>query len=211
MLRREGWEINHKRVYRLYREESLQVRTKRRRKHVSRSRITLPQALAPRERWSMDFVADALVEDRRIRIFTVIDNYTRECVCLHVGYTMPSRAVIEGLEKAIKGYGKPQVITCDNGTEFTSNQFDAWAQARGVDIDFITPGKPTENGLLESFNGRLRDECLNTNWFASLGHAQRVIEEWRRDYNETRPHSSIGDMAPAAYAASLITGAAVGD
>jgi putative transposase len=103
------------------------------------------------------------------------------------------------------------VITCDNGTEFTSNQFDAWAHARGVDIDFITPGKPTWNGLIESFNGRLRDECLNTNWFASLGQAQRVIEEWRRDYNETRPHSSIGDMSPAAYAASLITGSAVGD
>jgi putative transposase len=211
MLRREGWRVNHKRIYRLYREEGLQVRTKRRRKQVSRSRVALQQALAPRERWSMDFVADALVEERRIRIFTVVDNYTRECVCLKVGYTMPSAGVIEGLEQAIKGYGKPNVITCDNGTEFTSNQFDAWAHARAIAIDFITPGKPTQNGLIESFNGRLRDECLNVNWFASLGQAQRVIEQWRRDYNETRPHSSIGDLAPAAYAANLITGSVACD
>ncbi len=113
-----------------------------------------------------------------------------------------------GPRAGLTGYGKPHGITCDNGTEFTSNQFDAWAHARAIAIDFITPGKPTQNGLIESFNGRLRDECLNVNWFASLGQAQRVIEQWRCDYNETRPHSSIGDLAPAAYAANLITGLA---
>lgn len=205
LLRREGWPTNHKRVYRVYREEGLLVRTKRRRKHVSRARVPLPTAAGPGERWSMDFVSDALVGDLRIRIFAAIDNHTRECVCLTAAYATPARAVTEALITVIAQYGKPQGLTCDNGSEFTSNHFDAWAHHQQIDVNFITPGKPTENGLIESFNGRLRDECLNVNWFQSLDQARRLLEAWRRDYNETRPHSSIGDLAPAEYAAKLLT------
>jgi putative transposase len=205
MLRREGWEINHKRVYRMYRRENLLVRTKRRRKHVARARLPLPEAFGPRQRWSMDFVSDALVADRRIRIFAVIDNFTRECICLEAGYSMPSHRVTAALDQAIEQYGRPLAITCDNGTEFTSNIFDAWAHANGIDIDFIAPGKPTQNAFIESFNGRLRDECLNTSWFHTLEQARELLSQWRRDYNETRPHSSIGDQTPTAYAAKLIS------
>jgi putative transposase len=208
LLRREGWTLNHKRIYRVYREEGLLVRTKRRRKHVSRARVPRPPALAPRERWSMDFVADGLAHGRRVRIFTVIDNHTRECVCLEADHAMPSRTVTTALDRAIAAYGKPQAITCDNGTEFTSNVFDAWAHQEQIEIVFITPGKPTENGLIESFNGRLRDECLNTQWFESLDRMRELLAEWRRDYNETRPHSSIGNLAPAEYAAKLLMGSA---
>jgi putative transposase len=208
LLRREGWTMNHKKVHRVYREEGLWVRTKRRRKHVSQARVPRPPAMAPRERWSMDFVADGLVEGRRVRIFAAIDNHTRECVALMANYTMPSRAVTAALDGAIATYGKPQAITCDNGTEFTSTVFDAWAHQAQIEIAFITPGKPTENGLIESFNGRLRDECLNTHWFESLDQMRNLLAEWRRDYNETRPHSSIGNLAPAEYAAKLLMGSA---
>lgn len=205
LLRREGWTINHKKVYRVSGEEGLLVRTKRRRKHVSRSRVPLPAASGPRERWSMDFVCDGLVGNRRIRIFAAIDDHTRECVCLEAGHTMSSKTVTSALDRAIARYQKPYGLTCDNGTEFTSNHFDAWAHHQRIDVNFISPGRPMDNGLIESFNGRLRDECLNVNWFESLDDARRILQRWRRDYNETRPHSSIGDLAPAVYAAKLLT------
>ena len=156
----------------------------------------------------MDFVADGLIEGRRVRIFAAIDNHTRECVSLVADYTMPSRTVTAALDVAMAAYGKPQTITCDNGTEFTSTIFDAWAHQAQIEIAFITPGKPTENGRIESFNGRLRDECLNTHWFESLDQMRGLLAEWRRDYNETRPHSSIGNLAPAEYAAKLLMGSA---
>jgi len=181
------------------------VRTKRRRKRASEARVPLAEASRAGQRWSMDFVSDCLVGDRRIRVFAAIDQYTRECVSLEVGSTMPASAVTEALERAIKRRRtRPEAITCDNGTEFTSNLFDAWAHREGIKLDFIRPGRPVENGLAESFNARFRDECLNTSWFTSLDHARRVIDAWRRDYNETRPHSSLGDLAPAEYAARLL-------
>lgn len=208
LLRREGWTLNHKKVRRVSREEGLWVRTKRRRKHVSRARVPRPPAAAPRERWSMDFVADGLVAGRRVRIFAAIDNHTRECVALDADYTMPARTVTAALDRAVGVYGKPQAITCDNGTEFTCNHFDAWAHHAQIEIVFITPGKPTQNGLIERFNGRLRDECLNANWFESLEQMRVLLADWRRDYHETRPHSGIGDLATAEYAAKLLMGSA---
>ncbi len=144
--------MNHKKVQRVYREEWLWVRTKRRLKHVSQTRAR-PPAAAPRERWSMDFVADGLIERRRVRIFAAIDNHTRECVCLVADYTMASRTVTAAFDGAIATNEKRETITCDNGTEFTSTVFDAWAHQAQIEIAFITPGKPTENGLIETFNG----------------------------------------------------------
>ena len=204
LLRREGWIVNRKKVLRIYREEALFVRTKRRHKHAARLRVPLALPDGPRERWSIDFVTDALVEARRIRVLTVIDNFTRECLALEVAGSLPSDAVTAALDRAIAIYGKPRVITCDNGPEFTANHFDAWAYTREIKIDFITPGKPIQNALCESFNGSFRDECLNTSWFHSLEQARREIEEWRRDYNEARPHSSIGGQTPMEYAAQLV-------
>ena len=200
--------MNHKKVHRVYRDEGLYVRTKRRRTHVSRARVPRPPAAAPRERWSMAFVADGLVQRRRVRIFAAIDNHTRECVALEAAHAMPSRTVTAARDAAIAAYGKPHARTCDNGTEVTSNHFDAWAHPEQIEIAFITPGKPTANGLIESFHGRLRDECRNTHWFESLEQMRTLLAEWRRDYNETRPHSSIGNLAPAEYAAKLLMGSA---
>lgn len=208
MLRREGWKMNRKKVLRLYREEGLFVRTKRRHKIAAHLRVPMALPDGPRERWSIDFVSDALVEARKIRVLTVIDNFTRECLALEVACSLTAQAVTSALDRAIDVYGKPRVITCDNGPEFTSNHFDAWAYASSIKIDFITPGKPIQNAFCESFNGSFRDECLNTSWFHTLAQARKEIEEWRRDYNEARPHSSIGDRTPTEYAASLIAWAA---
>jgi putative transposase len=204
MLRREGRVVNRKKVLRIYREEGLAVRTRRRHKLAARLRVPMPVPLGPREQWSIDFVTDALVEGRRIRVLTVIDNYTRECLALEVAGSLPSPAVTAALDRAISRYGKPNVITCDNGPEFTANHFDAWAYARGIKIDFIAPGKPIQNALCESFNGSFRDECLNASWFQTLVQARHQIESWRRDYNEARPHSSIGDITPTEYVAQLL-------
>ncbi len=204
LLRREGRTVNHKRVYRIYCEEALQVRVRRRKKLAARLRVPLPAPSYPRERWSIDFVSDALVGARRIRVLTVVDNFTRECLALEVAPSLNSRAVTKALDRAIAHYGKPEIITCDNGSEFTANHFDAWAYARGIKIDFIDPGKPVQNALCESFNGSFRDECLNASWFLTLEQARREIESWRRDYNEARPHSGIGDQTPTEYAAILV-------
>jgi putative transposase len=208
MLRREGWAVNHKRIYRLYREEQLLVRTKRRRKLVSRVRGRLPQPSAPRQQWAMDFVSDALVGAHHLRVFTVIDVYTRECLALVAGATMPAAAVTAALDRAIARYGAPLAIMCDNGTEFTSTHFDLWARTRQIAIEYITPGRPVENSWIESFNGRLRDECLNAHWFTSIDHARTVLHTWRHDYNELRPHSGIGDRTPTEYATALVAAAA---
>lgn len=204
LLRRQGWHVNAKRVYRLYREEGLQVRIKRRKKLASRSRVTFPGASRVNERWTMDFVADALADGRRIRVLTVLDSFTRECLALKVSPSLPAQAVTDALEDVIAVRGEPQAIQVDNGSEFTSNHFDAWAYLRGVRLDFIRPGKPVENAFIESFNGRLRDECLNSHWFESLDDARRAIHDWQRDYNERRPHSALGDRSPSEFAAELL-------
>jgi putative transposase len=188
----------------LYREEGLQVRIKRRKKLASGIRIKPPGASRVSERWTMDFVSDALADGRRIRVLTVIDNFTRECLVMKVAQSLPAHAVTDALEEIIAARGIPQAIQVDNGSEFTSNHFDAWAYLRGIQIDFIRPGKPVENAFIESFNGRLRDECLNSHWFQGLDDARRTIHDWRRDYNERRPHSALGDRSPSEFAAELL-------
>ena len=200
LLCREGWKINAKRVLRLYQQERLQVRTRpRRRKVAARPRAHLPAPSAPNDRWSLDFVSDALANGRRFRVLTVIDIHSRECLALEADVSLPSRRVTDVLEKVVAQRGAPIALTLDNGTEFTSNHFDAWAYTASIQLDFISPGRPVENGYIESFNGKLRDECLSQSWFLSLSEAQEQLEGWRREYNETRPHSSLGYLAPAVY------------
>jgi len=204
LLQRDGWPVNHKRVYRIYGEEGLLVRTKRRKKRAAQRRLKPLPATGPGEHWSIDFMSDQLANGRRFRVLTAIDQVSRECVCLDVAQRLPADAVTRALDRAIEVYGQPMVITSDNGTEFTSSVFDQWAYSRGIELDFVAPGRPMDNGLIESFNGKLRDECLNMNWFESLAEATRVIERWRVEYNETRPHSSLGNRAPAVYVAELL-------
>lgn len=201
LLAREGWHVNHKKIYRLYRELGLMVRTKRRRKFATHHRTVPPPATKANERWSADFVSDSLTDGRHFRVFTLVDTFTRESLATEVAGSFPAEAVTQVLDRVITQRGKPQILTTDNGTEFTSRYFDAWAYRNKIALDFIHPGRPVENGFIESFNGRLRDECLNANWFESLQEAGRTIEAWRLDYNEVRPHSSLGDLCPAAYAA----------
>jgi putative transposase len=200
MLRREGWFVNHKRTYRLYREEGLSVRQKRRRKRLSHLRVLPPTTCQPNERWSMDFVADSLADGRRIRILTVVDVFTRECLSTEPDMSLNARKVTAILQRIRQQRTLPKVITVDNGSEFISKQMDEWAYQAGVSLDFIRPGKPIENCYIESFNGRLRDECLNTNVFTSLEDARRKLLEWKIDYNEQRPHGSLGDLTPTEFA-----------
>jgi putative transposase len=204
LLRREGFHANHKVVHRLYQQEGLGLRTKRRRKHVARTRVPLPMPSRPNERWSIDFVSDALADGSRFRALTVIDNYSRECLAIEVARSLPSHAVIAVLSRIVTERGKPLAITLDNGTEFTSNVFDAWAYEQRIALDFIQPGKPVQNAFVESFNGSFRDECLNAHWFTSLDDARTVIAAWRDDYNSQRPHSALDDLAPMQYVQRLM-------
>ena len=148
----------------------------------------------------MDFVSDTLSNGRRFRCLNIIDEFNRECLAIHVAHSIPSVGVIEVLEQLREERGLPDVIVTDNGSEFTSRAFDAWAYSRGVKIDYIQPGKPMQNGFVESFNGTFRDECLNLHWFLTLRDARTTIEAWRVDYNEVRPHSSLDRLTPAEYA-----------
>jgi putative transposase len=201
MLRREGWHVNRKRIHRLYRLDGLQVRMRvRRRKRMSLHRGPVPHAAARNQHWSMDFVHDQLLDGRRFRVLTVIDQWSRESVLLEAGFTLTGQSVASALERVSASRSLPKAITVDHGTEFTSKALDEWAWRRGVELAFITPGRPMENGLCESFNGRLRDECLNANEFVSLDDAKARIEAWRRDYNEHRPHSALGHLTPSEYA-----------
>jgi putative transposase len=201
LLRREGWSVNHKRVYRLYTAEELAVRTKRRKKRASHARLLLPGASRPNERWSMDFVADRLDDGRPFRVLTVVDQFSRECVRLEVASGLTGKSVAAALELVVHERGAPTAITVDNGSEFYSQAMDSWAYRHSVQLDFIRPGKPVENAYIESFNGRLRDECLNTNLFLTLADAKEKLERWRHDYNHRRPHSAIGNLTPIEYAA----------
>ena len=201
MLRREGWNVGEQRVYRIYKTEGLEVRKNTRKKRASLPRLPLPVAEAPSMRWSMDFMADKLSNGKRFRILTVIDHFDRSCPVLFADHSIGARKVIEALESTIfEGKPLPKAITIDNGPEFTGKVLDTWAYAHGIHLDFIRPGKPTENGYIESFNGRLRDELLNTEIFFSLQEAREKLEEYRHDYNTIRPHSSLGYRPPAEYA-----------
>jgi putative transposase len=164
----------------------------------------MPMAMRPNECWSMDFVSDSIVTGRRFRALTIIDNYTRECPAIEVDTSLGGARVVNVLERLSEIRGLPEVITIDNGPEFAGKALDEWAYRKGVKLNFIRPGKPIENAYAESFNGRLRDECLNTNWFMNMKHAREVIEEWRTDYNEVRPHSSLQNMTPLEYANATI-------
>lgn len=200
-LQREGWQDNHKRVYRLYREQGLSLRHKRpRRNKAAKNRQPIQEAHCPNHVWGMDFVSDALFDGRRLRLLTIIDLYTRECLGIVVGQSLKGVDVREALGNIVRFRGRPQSIKADNGPEFTGKVMDRWAYDLGIELDFSRPGKPTDNAAVESFNGRLRQECLNENWFLSLSDAREKIEEWRRFYNQVRPHSSLGWETPADYA-----------
>ena len=206
LLCREGWLVNHKRVYRIYREEALSVR-KRSRKRVARERCPMPQLTAPNQRWALDFVADSLKRQRRIRMLTIVDAFTRESLAIEVDTSLSGVRVARVLNRVITERGQaPEEIVLDNGPELTSKALDQWAYERGVRLCFIEPGKPVQNAYIESFNGRLRDECLNEHLFASLAQARRIIEEWRIDYNTNRPHSSLNGLTPTEFAARPASG-----
>jgi len=202
LLRREGWHVNAKRIYRLYREEELIVRTKQRRKMARRRPIASGVAVRPNQCWSMDFVSDKLADGRSFRILTIVDQFTRECVGLAADRSMTGMKVAQVLDAAGHERGPlPESITVDNGSEFTGRALEAWAITNEVRLCFIRPGRPVENGFIESFNGRLRDECLNVEWFASLDDARQKLAKFREHYNRERPHSSLADRTPAAFAA----------
>lgn len=208
LLQREGWKVNHKRVYRLYREEGLGLRKKPPRRRVAcLKREERPTATRKNECWSMDFVSDQLYDGRRIRVLTLVDNHTRESLALHVGQSIRGRDVVEVLRRATMKHGIPEAIRVDNGPEFISKDVDMWAYWNHVKLDFSRPGKPTDNAFIEAFNARFRMECLNEHWFMDLEDAREKIEGWRLDYNEVRPHSALGNMTPKEYVAQRIPSA----
>jgi len=201
LLRREGWPVNKKRVRRLYRLEGLQVRMRvRRRKHMALHRGPAPVPGGPQERWSMDFIHDQLADGRQFRVLTVVDQWSRQSPVLEPALGIRGRDVAAVLDRTIGSGPPPRSITVDHGTEFMSRALEDWAYQRGVQLDFIRPGKPVENAHIESFNGRLRDECLNVHQFVSLADARAKIEAWRIDYNQHRPHGSLGHLTPMEYA-----------
>jgi putative transposase len=202
-LRRQGWVINRKKVLRLYREEGLALVRQRRRKRVAAVRVPLPTPTRRTERWSMDFVSDRLADGRAFRCFTLVDDFTRECIAIEVGPSLPAWRITPALDRVIRERGKPRSLVCDNGPEFAGRIFDAWAHANAIALQFIRPGKPVENAFVESFNGRFRAECLNAHWFPTIDHARVVIEAWRIEYNEDRPHSSLGRRTPAEFTLAL--------
>ncbi len=199
MLKRENLVINHKRTERIYREEGLSLRLKKRRKKASTLRVKIAEAGRANQRWSMDFVCDSTSTGRRFRALAIVDDYSRECPALEVDSSIPGARVVDVLDRLAEMRGLPEVITMDNGPEFASRTLDEWAYRRGVKLNFIRPGKPVENAYAESFIGRLRDECLNENWFSSVREARDIIETWRRDYNEVRPHSSLDNLSPKEF------------
>lgn len=200
MIRREGTVINHKKLRRLYAEERLQVRRRGGRKRALGTRAPMEIPHAPNVRWSLDFVSDTLTDGRRLRILTVVDDFTRECVALVADTSLSGTRVCRELDAAIARRSKPRTIVSDNGTEFTSMAILKWSQERHLDWHYIAPGKPTQNAFIESFNGRLRDELLNETLFTSPQHAREMLAAWAVDYNTIRPHSGLGNIPPTTYA-----------
>lgn len=197
LLRREGWQVNHKRVRRLYNELGLQLRNKSPKRRVkAKLREDRTEATKANQVWAMDFVHDQLFDGRKIRILTIIDLFSRYAPEIDVRPSYRGGDVVETLDRIAHEAGCPKTIRLDNGPEFISKELDLWAFLRGVTLDFSRPGKPTDNAYIESLNGKFRAECLNANWFMSLDEARRKCEDWRRDYNEQRPHSSLGQKVP---------------
>jgi putative transposase len=200
LIAREGLVANHKRVHRVYRAAGLQVPRRRRKRIAGGERVPVALPSGPRQRWSMDFMADTLADGRGFRTLNIVDDFTRECVAIEVDRSLPGARVIRVLERLAASIGLPRVLVSDHGPEFAGRTLDAWAYRQGIELRFIRPGKPIDNAYVESFNGKFRDECLNEHWFLSVAEAQRVIEAWRLDYNTVRPHRSLGQRTPAAYA-----------
>jgi putative transposase len=203
MLEREVIVANHKKHYRIYTEEGLNVRSRRKkgRSEVRSTPMLVPTR--PNERWSMDFMTDCMATGRRLRTLNIVDDFTRECPAIEVDTSLPGARVVRVLEKLAVTRGLPETIVMDNGSEFIGKALDAWANKAGVKLHFIDPGKPTQNCYVESFNGKFRDECLNLNWFSDLADAKKMIEEWRVEYNEVRPHSSLKNATPRAFATRI--------
>ncbi len=200
LLKREGKQVNHKKLRRLYHEERLQVRHRGGRKRAlgTRAPLTLPQG--PNQRWSLDFVSDTLTDSRRFRILAVVDDFTRECLALVADTSLSGMRVGRELDAVIARHGRPLSIVSDNGTELTSMAILRWSQETRIEWHYIAPGKPTQNAFIESFNGRLRDELLNETLFSSLDHAREALADWKDDYNTVRPHGALGNMPPVVYA-----------
>ncbi len=198
-LEEKGVHVNHKRVYRVYREAGLMIRRKKR-KRLLRTGFVRPTVTGANQEWALDFVHDAAESGRKFRVLSVIDVYTRECLALEVDTSFASRRVTRELEKIVAERGVPEAIRCDNGPEFTSRHFLAWGMERKIDLVHIEPGRPVQNAFVESFHGKLRDECLNASWFANLFEARAKIGAWKEEYNEERPHSSLGYVAPREFA-----------
>ena len=196
LLRREGLKINHKKLFRIYKQLGLKVLKRGGRKRAIGTRVVTMVLTKANQEWSLDFVHDVLANGRRIRMLTVVDDFTRESIKIAVDTSLNGRRVCEELGEVIEARGKPDRILSDNGTEFTSMALLKWCQEQGIRWDYIQPGKPYQNGCIESFNGKLRDECLNENIFVNLQEAKRLVESWREEYNERRPHSSLNGKTP---------------
>lgn len=203
MLRREKWVVNHKRVYRLYREEGLAMRRRKNKRFRAEARVPLVRPIRANQMWTMDFTRDSLADGRKFRTLNLMDGYTREALCMEVDTSLPGLRVVQVLERVAQERGLPEALQVDNGPEFISRVVDQWAYAHGVALHFIDPGKPVQNAFIESFNGKFRDECLSQSWYTSLEDARQIIEAWRTDYNSVRPHSSLGYLTPEQYAATV--------
>jgi len=201
LVRREGVQVNHKRIYRLYSDAGLSVRRRKKRHGVAVERQALELPSSPNQVWSMDFVSDALANGRRIKVLTIVDDFSKEAIDLAVDFGISGHYVTRVLDQAARFRGYPKAIRTDQGPEFTGKALDQWACQHGVQLKLIQAGKPTQNAFIESFNGRFRDECLNDHWFTSLPQARILIAAWRRDYNQHRPHSSLDYLTPAEFAA----------
>ena len=199
LLEKGGEVVNHKRLLRVYQESGLAVR-RRERKRLARERVGMPVLTRPNQEWSIDFVSDALANGRAIRSLTVLDDFTKESLAIEVDTSLSGLRVTRVLDRIMALRGRPDGLRLDNGPEFTSRCFIAWAEQREVPLIYIQPGKPVQNSYIESFNGRFRDECLNANWFENLADARRKIECWRQDYNQARPHSSLAYRTPEEFA-----------
>lgn len=203
MLKRSGMTINHKKVWRIYRELGLKVKKRSGRKRALSVRVKREKAMKPNERWSLDFVSDALMNGRKIRLLTIIDEFTRESLRITVDSSLGGERVTRELDAVIAERGLPERIQSDNGTEFTSKAVIEWFENKGIKWEYIEPGKPYQNGCIESFNGKLRDECLNEHWFLNITETREIVEKWRRDYNESRPHSALKGRTPSQLASQL--------
>lgn len=198
-LTKNGFPVNRKRVHRIYKQAGLQVRRRRRREKRIQVRVLAPRPERPNQRWSMDFIHDSTGGNRKLKCLVVVDDYTREALAIEVARAIPSRKVCLVLDRLIAIYGKPECLLSDNGPEFAAGHYALWALEKKIRVEYIDPGKPNQNAFAEAFNSILRAQCLNQNWFLSLEDAERIIEEWRKTYNQVRPHGSLDGLTPEEF------------